>query len=73
VLNFETGFEDIEKVLNLTKCTSGIEKVWNSKFNHLFIQIFFCSADHSSADVFCIVFYQQNFRKMNLNDCIEVF
>ena len=28
VLNFKIGFQDLEKLLNLTKICIGIEKVW---------------------------------------------
>jgi len=51
VLNFEIGFQDLEKVLNLAKMYI---KYGNSKFNHLFIQILFFIVDDSFADVFAL-------------------
>jgi len=45
-----------------------LRKYGNSEFSHLFIRISFFTTDDSSADVFCIVFHEQNFRKMKLND-----
>ena len=57
---FEIGFQDLEKVAywiwqNVHKV---LKKYGNSKFSHLFIKILFFTTDDSSADVFCIVFYQ---------------
>ena len=74
VLNCEIlGFqEDPEKVLVFKtlkkywiwlKCTTLLKKYGNSKFNHLFIQILFFTADDSSAVMFCIVFHEQIFHK----------
>jgi len=45
----------------------------NSKFSLFFIQILFLTSDDSSADVLCIVFHEQNFRKMKLHYSIKVF
>jgi len=45
-----------------------LKKYGNFKFNHLFIQILFFTADDSSAEVFCIVFHEYNFGKMKISD-----
>jgi len=73
VLNFEISFQNLGKVLHLTKTYKVLKKYGNSKFSRLLIQILFVTAYDSSAEVFCIVFHQQNFRKMKLNVGIKVF
>ena len=55
VLNCEIGFQDIEKVLNLTKMQI---KYGNCKFSHLFIQILFFPDGGSFAHIFRIVFHE---------------
>jgi len=43
-LNYEIGFQDLEKVLNLAKMYRVLKKYGNSKFSRLFIQILFVTA-----------------------------
>jgi len=49
-----------------------LKKYENSKFSHLLIQILFFANDDSFADVFCIVYHEENFGKMKISDGIKV-
>jgi len=55
---FSRPWKGIEFGQNVHKI---LKKYENSTFSHLLIQILFFTADDSSADVFCIVFHEQNF------------
>ena len=73
VLNCQINFQTLKSSEFGQNVHELLKKYKNSELVYLYIQNLFFTSHNSFADVFCIVFHEQNFVKKKISDGIKDF